>query len=1053
MPIPEWFDPDHYAGEKVKQMNDIQYLGRSDWERESYKAELVAWRDSAGNPLGTGSVDDLAFINFKACNGVNYDPSVARQNLNVSPNEYFDVYVYLENLAKYATKTQMEGAPLEGWTANSMLAHLYNDLHISAWEHYTTVGMFAGINPSNAFDTDAYLAARVEAMNTRTVNDTLIGWEGRTNWKVSEIKELMQKSGINPIMDMYTDGAKNFNLTAVAPPADEQVAEPENWNAWITPPPFNPYEQVEQTVEMTAAQNSYTGQSGVNTRFEAVWDNVTADATIATTDTINAGANAYNTLAVELNASWPGFRGQAGANVANVGRLELSHGTANASTPYTFDARNISELERVDLEDNGTGAISLKNLPGSIKLVNVYGLSPNENNITEGTSIEYAPGVVAGVNDSLELGVTNTGTNSAPAPISVAGIENLAINALAGENCLNLHSATGVRNLTINGGGNIKITNVANGITNYDASQASGNVNMAASDLRPNTPVKGGMGDTTLTLTQDFNGMPTGWSNIDQLAINPLVGAKINGSQIHGLSSLWVNTAKDVALESLASTNNFTVYQDYSGSDAAIKVDGDIQNLEFSTSGYAAAANGRALPKFSSNVQQNATIHANGQGTLAGTFEFANAAGDVNLAVAQEATFGTSSIAAPNARNFNLDVAGKLVAGSKFNVADKNAGSDHEIVVKLENGIEHAANNALGKMILDSDGATTLDFSTKGDAGLAGKDSSLGALREFNLTLNGNDITFDCQSLTLPQLRNLNVNAAGNNVQMGDLGSASLGNNMEIVVNGASAYSMGKIQTGSNANVITNITADGDIRINDINTSPSASSIQGDIHLDCTTSENIGTTSGKIATLKGADIFMDFAEVQGNAFAATGVSLSAAESINYTGAQGADRVVISHVGTKGPSNFNFGSGSDSLYINGNAVTPGQRVNINVDLGADEDADFLTINNQGAGVRLGVFVENFAEGEDVLNGFRASSLTATTARTLLSNFGITDTAIASSQIRDFGSGDGVVYEGDLYAFNSNGTAMVMLAGITGNVNNLGGAPLPDIGENDAPDAGV
>lgn len=1043
MPTPLWFDPAHFAGEKVLQMNAIKYLGRTDWDVESYENVLQNWRDQDGNPLSPGTIEDKAYVNFLACNSTNYDPSVSRSNINVSPNEFFNVGVYLENLASYANETKMDGAPGNMWTPESMLMHLYNDLHISAWQHYTNVGMYAGINPSDNFDNDAYLKARATAMNNREVNGEVIGWEGRDNWSVAEVKAIMQQKAINPIMDYYNEGATVFNLTPVTPSVEDRPELPEDWNPWVTQPPYNPYDNVERTVEMTVEHSNYTSENGVNTRFESVWNNDGDNATINTTDTIHAGANAYNTLAMELNASWPGFRGEIGANVSNIGRVELSHGETNVATPYTFDARNISNLERVDLEDNGIGSISLKNLPSSIKLVTLNNLIPNTNNITESTSLEYAPGAVSGANDSLEIGVTNVGTNVAPAPIAVTGIENLTVNSYALDSVLNLHAATGVKNLILTGGGNLKITNVANGITNYNASEATGNINMAASDLKSDTPVTGGSADTTLTLTQDFNGTPTQWKNIDQLAINPLVTAKINATNVHGISSLWVNTDKDVALESLPTTSLFSVHQDYDGSNAKITVNGNIQNLNFSTSSYAAAENGKAAPKFSTNAQNDITINSDGQGTLSGDFALTNAAGNVTLNVQENAAFGQGIITAAQAKNFTANINGNLAHGAKFNVVDQVTNSDQTLNINLSNGVVQPNENTLGKIILDSDGATALNFTSQGNAGIIAEGSSLNALRDFNLNLDGSDLTFDCQNLVLPVLRNLSINADGSQVLMGDIGSTALHNTLQIDVTNAASLALGKIQTGTNANVIANVNTDGSIVLNNISTNTNSTqlSAQGDIHLDFTTTENVGTSNNSNISLQGADIFIDFGEVQGNAFVSGNAALYAAESINYTGAQGSDAIAVAKVGIKGPSNFDLGDGADRLVIGSQTVSTGQHVRMNVNLGDDSSADTLVINNQNTGGKLSVFVENFEENEDIITGFNASTLTTSSAQRLLSSFGISDTAVGQNQIYNFGNGNGVAYEGDFYAFNTTGNTMVMLAGISGNVNNLGGQPLP------------
>lgn len=1050
MAYPEWFQPEHYATLKVDQMNDIKYLGRSDWDAAGYTAELENFRDELGKPLAGETVEDKAYTNFLACNGANYLPEVPRGALNISPNENFDVGVYLQNLADHENRINEDNAPEGGWTMESMLQHLYSDLHMSAWEHYTTVGQYANINPSNSFNTLAYMQARVNAMNEFENPDGTKGWQHKDTWTLEETRQLFAEQDINPIMDLYGTGGKTFGIEATGPAKPTEV--PEDWTPWTTPQPHNPYDDVEETVSMTAPETAYIGKDGVNTRFEAVWDNATDASTIYTTDAIHGGANAYNTLAFQLDAPWPGFRGQNGPNVTNVGQVELTHGSAQPGTPYNFDARNIDNLQRVEVHDNGAGAISLKNLGAAIKQVNLHELAPGQTTgenadaaapgaATQTTSIEYAAGAIGGTNDALSLGVDNVGADNAPAPVRMNGIENLTVNALAGSSVVNLQNVTGVRNLKVDGGGDVKITNVANGIQSYDASASTGIVNMAASDLKAATPVLGGSGLDTLTLTQDFSGAPANWSNIDYLAVNPGVKAAIQGQNIHGLTGLWVNTAKDVSLTDLGQTGTFRIFEQFDAGSKTVgkvTVQGEIRNLVVSTADYAAEEGAIAKSEIIANAANDITVNALGQSTLASKMTFVQAAGAVTLAVNEEAAFA-GSITAVNATELTASIAGALNNGAKFNVVDKAAGS---VTINAANGIaatspDAAVNNST--ITLDSDGATKLNITSGGHFALAGASSLKGA-QDISISLDGADAEFIANTVALPNAHNLNIN--GGNVELGTLGGSTLNHAIEIAAN-CEVFSTGKITTGSNGNIIANITAADNVRLGTVSAGGSGTA-KGDVHLTVD-----AETLANNVNISGADVFVNFSSLKSGSNA----TISAAESINYTGSENADSLTVTKVGMRGPSNIDFGAGSDSLYINSNVLNAGQLVHMDIDLGeGDGVEDVLSIRSQSAG-RLGLYVDNFAEGIDEIDGFSAASISASQAHTLLSQFGVANVPAGALSLTSFGgSGRGVLYDGDLYGFNSatNATTMVVLQGVGGGVSNLEGI-IPVIPED--PDTGT
>lgn len=53
-----------------------------------------------------------------------------------------------------------------------------------------------------------------------------------------------------------------FNMVAIKPSSNDKIDLPENWNPWVTPAPYNPYDNVTAApVIMTTAQSDYSSNA------------------------------------------------------------------------------------------------------------------------------------------------------------------------------------------------------------------------------------------------------------------------------------------------------------------------------------------------------------------------------------------------------------------------------------------------------------------------------------------------------------------------------------------------------------------------------------------------------------------------------------------------------------------------------------------------------------------------------------------------------------------------------------------------------------------------
>ena len=83
--------------------------------------------------------------------------------------------------AKAAQLNSIQYEDKTTWTQADVL-QAFKDANITAWDHYTTTGQQEGINPSNAFDNDAFFTAKCAILNAWQNEDGTVGYEGKDDW-------------------------------------------------------------------------------------------------------------------------------------------------------------------------------------------------------------------------------------------------------------------------------------------------------------------------------------------------------------------------------------------------------------------------------------------------------------------------------------------------------------------------------------------------------------------------------------------------------------------------------------------------------------------------------------------------------------------------------------------------------------------------------------------------------------------------------------------------------------------------------------------------------
>ena len=271
--VPAWYNDDHYISEKVDECNTIKFGDQSDWNADSVKAALAS-----------------AFGEETYAPWMGYDNFVSNGNAeNCSPSRYFVVSEYLA--AKAAQLNEIQYEDKTDWDQAKVL-DAFRAANISAWDHYTTTGQQEGINPSNAFDNDAFFTAKCAILNAWQNEDGTVCYEGKDDWTKDDVIAVFQSLGINPIMNQ----PENPDAASLIIKAENPV-DGGNFNPWAGGAPEL------EPVELTTGQDILT--SDVPTNFIGTVATSQAKSTLNSNDQITGSDG--DVLTIDLNASFQGM--------------------------------------------------------------------------------------------------------------------------------------------------------------------------------------------------------------------------------------------------------------------------------------------------------------------------------------------------------------------------------------------------------------------------------------------------------------------------------------------------------------------------------------------------------------------------------------------------------------------------------------------------------------------------------------------------------------------------------------------------------------------------
>ena len=293
--IPAWFDYETYMANKLAQMQKT---------------------DPAGNWTVSKLVDVFAQNGFLGEDGA-YEHFVQfGANEDVAPNADFNASEYYA--AKAAQFYGVEpSAVTELQIANVKAIIAENGMN--AWTHYVQYGSDEGVNPSNAFDADAYLDAKTAALVAAGEKQP----DG-SEWTPEAVQKAISDAGMTVLEHYMTYGGKGEGEVAqgVTFPVPDDQKVPSN----------NPGE----TFTLTTGIDTFIGGDGDDI-FNATESE--GNSTLTALDKLDGGAgedtlNIVQTAAVDTTI--------AGATVTSMEKVNITSGAAVATDTTTWGTKALN---------------------------------------------------------------------------------------------------------------------------------------------------------------------------------------------------------------------------------------------------------------------------------------------------------------------------------------------------------------------------------------------------------------------------------------------------------------------------------------------------------------------------------------------------------------------------------------------------------------------------------------------------------------------------------------------------------------------------------------
>ena len=460
MANPTWFDYEFYMGAKLAQMQKA---------------------DPAGNWTTGKLVDAFAQNGFLGEDGA-YEHFVQfGANEDVAPNADFNASEYYA--AKAAQFYGVEPSAVTELDIANVKAIIAEN-GMNAWTHYVQYGSDEGVNPSNAFDADAYLDAKTAALVAAGEKQP----DG-SEWTPEAVQKAISDAGMTVLEHYMTYGGKGEGEVAQGvtfPVPDDQKV---------------PAEVTGNTYVLTPDLDAIVGTNGSDVIIGATQD---GKGTFTSGDSIDGGEGVDTLKLYGVNNVNKGLQ-----TVKNVEQLEAFAGSGTYDVSgweglekASFKAGTVSTLTAnatlTDVALDGVGADMTLTGDG-IANVTVKNLDEDRSVTVVNTTENHALNVA--LENASKVGKDGVPTTSVTLVDAAAEALNLASNG-ATVNSVTLSSASvALKTMTVSGEADLVVDGLADvsKLESIDGSAAKGDLALGTlNDATLN--VTTGSGDDTFVL-------------------------------------------------------------------------------------------------------------------------------------------------------------------------------------------------------------------------------------------------------------------------------------------------------------------------------------------------------------------------------------------------------------------------------------------------------------------------------------------------------------------------------------------------------------------------
>ena len=473
MAASKWFDYNVYMTNKLAQLQKDEPT--ANWDI----TKLVKAFTNAG---------------FEGVEGAEKHFTQFGQAEDVAPNAFFNATEYYR--AKAAQVLGKDPKAVTDVEAASMQVAIEN-AGMNAWDHYTKYGTAENVNPSNNFNSKAYMEAKLAVLQVA---------EPDAKWTMETLQKALQDAGLSALEHFMLYGGEGKGEVAqkydpAKPTMPNEFAVPESEKV-------NPGGGSGKTFTLTTAVDTFTGTLVEDTFIASAAGSLNAG------DTLDGGAG-RDTLKIFGKAGTT----FTGVSIKNIETFEFNNADLSGTDSYLgvgatpLDASQFAGLDTVKLANSkiGDGVVFTVNKMVDGGTVGLGGKITGDNNATANVAVSYVDAattanlLVDNVSvldaDAVAAGNTNavfaTFTGKGLKTVNVNGTlaadtQGVALKQGAGTVIENLHiTTTSKMTVVASDGSNANLK----GLKVIDGSASTGDLKIVAEGLGQAATITGGKGN------------------------------------------------------------------------------------------------------------------------------------------------------------------------------------------------------------------------------------------------------------------------------------------------------------------------------------------------------------------------------------------------------------------------------------------------------------------------------------------------------------------------------------------------------------------------------